>query len=45
MKHLITTVIVCGTAAALLSSCATKGFVREQVGSTETRLTQRVDTQ
>ena len=45
MKRHITTVIICGTAAALLSACATKGFVREQVGSTETRLVQRVDTQ
>jgi outer membrane protein OmpA-like peptidoglycan-associated protein len=45
MKQHIRTVIICGAAAALLSACATKGFVREQVGSTETRLTQRVDTQ
>jgi outer membrane protein OmpA-like peptidoglycan-associated protein len=29
----------------LASACATKGFVREQVGGSETRLTQRVDTQ
>jgi hypothetical protein len=29
----------------LLSACATKGFVREQVGSSETRLGQKVDTQ
>ena len=43
MKSAIATLIVCGTAAALLPACATKGFVREQVGSTETRLVQRVD--
>jgi outer membrane protein OmpA-like peptidoglycan-associated protein len=43
MKPAIATLIVCGTAAALLPACATKGFVREQVGSTETRLVQRVD--
>lgn len=36
--------IVCG-ATVLLSACATKGFVREQVGTTETRLSQKVDTQ
>lgn len=42
---LVATLIVCGTAAALLQGCATKDFVREQVGSTETRLSQRVDTQ
>ena len=45
MKAGIATLIVCGTAAALLQGCATKGFVREQVSSTETRLGQRVDTQ
>jgi len=38
-------IIVCGTSAALLSGCATKKFVREQVGATESRITQRVDTQ
>jgi len=45
MKAPIAALIVCGTAALLLQACATKGFVREQVGSTETRLVQRADTQ
>jgi outer membrane protein OmpA-like peptidoglycan-associated protein len=45
MKRLIATLIVCGSAVILLQACATKGFVREQVGSTETRIAQRVDTQ
>ena len=36
--------ILCGGVAVLASACATKGFVREQVGSTETRISQRVDT-
>lgn len=36
--------IICG-ATVLLSACATKGFVREQLGSTESRLSQKVDTQ
>ena len=45
MKRLIATLIVCGSAIILLQACATKGFVREQVGSTETRIAQRVDTQ
>jgi outer membrane protein OmpA-like peptidoglycan-associated protein len=45
MKRLIATFIVCGSAVILLQACATKGFVREQVGSTETRIVQRVDTQ
>ena len=45
MKRAIATVIVCAGAAALLQACATKGFVREQVGSTETKLAQRADAQ
>lgn len=45
MTHPIATLLVCTAAATLLQACATKGFVREQVGSTETRLTQRVDAQ
>ena len=45
MKRAIATVIVCASAAALLQACATKGFVREQVGSTETKLAQRADAQ
>jgi outer membrane protein OmpA-like peptidoglycan-associated protein len=34
---------LCGSVGVLFSACATKGFVREQVGTTETRITQRVD--
>lgn len=45
MKRMLATLIVCGSAAALLQACATKGFVREQVGSTETKLAQRADAQ
>jgi len=45
MQSPIAALIVCGTAALLLQACATKGFVREQVGSTETRMVQRADTQ
>jgi outer membrane protein OmpA-like peptidoglycan-associated protein len=45
MKRAIATLLVCGTAVLLLQACATKGFVREQVGSTETRLVQRADAQ
>jgi len=37
--------MVCGGIALVASACATKGFVREQVTSTETRLGQRADTQ
>jgi outer membrane protein OmpA-like peptidoglycan-associated protein len=40
----IATLVVIATAATLLSACATKGYVREQVGSSETRLSQRADT-
>jgi outer membrane protein OmpA-like peptidoglycan-associated protein len=36
--------MLCGGIAVLASACATKGFVRESVGATETRITQRVDT-
>ncbi len=35
--------VLCGGLGVLFSACATKGFVREQVGTTETRITQRVD--
>ena len=45
MQRKITTLILCGGIGVLASACATKGFVREQVGTTETRLSQRVDTQ
>lgn len=36
--------VLCGGLGVLFSACATKDFVREQVGTTETRMTQRVDT-
>lgn len=37
-------ITLCGGLGMLVSTaCATKGFVREQVGTSETRLTQRVD--
>ena len=36
--------VVFGGLSVVVSACATKGFVREQVGTTETRLSQRVDT-
>ena len=45
MKPPIAAVIVVGAGALLLQACATKGFVREQVGTTETRISQRVDSQ
>lgn len=45
MKRQAVALILCGTIAVLVSACATKKFVREQVGTTETRLGQRVDTQ
>ena len=45
MKRATVLIIVCGASAALVSGCATKKFVREQVGATETRIGQRVDTQ
>ena len=52
MKRLLAVLIVCGVTSVLLSACATKKYVREQVGSTETKLSQtesklsqRVDTQ
>ena len=45
MKRHVTVLILCGGIGVLASACATKGFVREQVGTTETRLTQRVETQ
>ena len=43
MKRAMVLIVVCG--AVLLSGCATKKFVREQVGATESRIGQRVDTQ
>lgn len=45
MKRVLVSVMMCGTAAVLLQACATKGFVREQVGSTELRMGQRADVQ
>jgi len=40
MKRLLAALCVCGVTSLLLSACATKAFVREQVGSTETKLSQ-----
>jgi outer membrane protein OmpA-like peptidoglycan-associated protein len=45
MKRAMVFLILCVASAALVSGCATKKFVREQVGATEGRLGQRVDTQ
>jgi len=45
MNRQFAAIVLCGGVAVLASACATKGFVREQVGTTETRITQRVDTQ
>jgi OOP family OmpA-OmpF porin len=45
MNRQVAAIVLCGGVAVLASACATKGFVREQVGTTETRITQRVDTQ
>jgi outer membrane protein OmpA-like peptidoglycan-associated protein len=45
MKRAMVFLILCGAAAVLVSGCATKKFVREQVGATEGRLGQRVETQ
>jgi len=43
MKHLTATLILCTGIALVSSACATKGYVREQVGSSETKLSARVD--
>jgi outer membrane protein OmpA-like peptidoglycan-associated protein len=43
MKHLTASLILCTGIALLSSACATKGFVREQVGTAETKLSTRVD--
>ena len=43
MNRTITATVGCLGVAVLLSACATKGYVREQVGSSETKLGQRVD--
>ena len=43
MNRKVRVMVGCLGVAVLLSACATKGFVREQVGSTETKIGQRVD--
>lgn len=43
MKHLTASLILCTGVALLGSACATKGYVREQVGTSETKLSTRVD--
>lgn len=45
MKRQMAAFMMCGTVAVLASACATKGFVREQAASTETKLGQRADKQ
>lgn len=45
MKHVTAALILCGGIALLASACATKEYVRTQVGTSETKLTQRVDGQ
>ena len=45
MKRPMAVLILCCAGAVVLSGCATKKFVREQVGASESRLGQRVDTQ
>jgi outer membrane protein OmpA-like peptidoglycan-associated protein len=45
MKGYVAVTIVGIGITVLTSACATKRFVREQVGTTETRLAQRVETQ
>ena len=45
MKHPLTTLLIFGSIAVLASGCvATRNFVRENVGASETRIGQRVDT-
>ena len=43
MNRKVSVMLGCLGVAVLLSACATKGFVREQVGSSETKIGQRVD--
>ena len=43
MNRKVSVMVGCLGVAVLLSACATKGYVREQVGSTETKMGQRVD--
>lgn len=45
MKRVTVSLILCGGIALLASACATKDFVRTTVGTSETRLSQRVDGQ
>ena len=45
MKRAMVVLILCCATAVTASACATKKFVRAQVGETENRLGQRVDTQ
>lgn len=44
MKRSMVVLILCGATAVVASGCATKKFVREQVGMTENALGYRVDT-
>jgi outer membrane protein OmpA-like peptidoglycan-associated protein len=45
MKRHVPVLILCAVIAVVGSACATKKFVREQVGATEAKLGERVDTQ
>jgi outer membrane protein OmpA-like peptidoglycan-associated protein len=45
MKRQLMVLALCGAVAVVASACATKGYVRDQVGATETRLGQRVESQ
>jgi outer membrane protein OmpA-like peptidoglycan-associated protein len=45
MKRAMVVLVLCGATAVTASACATKKFVRAQVGATEDRLGQRVNTQ
>ena len=45
MNRAMVVLMLCGATTALVSGCATKKFVREQLGATENRLGQRVETQ
>jgi outer membrane protein OmpA-like peptidoglycan-associated protein len=44
MNRRLPVFVLFGGLCVLASGCATKGFVREQVGTTETRLSQQVET-
>jgi outer membrane protein OmpA-like peptidoglycan-associated protein len=43
MNRQVAALVICGGASLLVSACATKGFVREYVTTSETRIGQRVD--